>query len=182
VSPPIPETSTAETEPSALAASEAAASDLPRGVADRLALLIHKLGTEVLVRAEEALGEIGLSGRQYMTLAVLEADAPVSQAELATMLRLLPAQVVPVLDELERAGLAKRERSTSDRRRFAVRVTPKGRRRLARADALAASIEDELLGHLDKDARARLHDALRQALAPAWPVKGGAPGARDPAA
>jgi DNA-binding MarR family transcriptional regulator len=152
---------------------------LPKGVGDRLALLIHKLGNEVMVRADEPLRAMGLTGRQYVALAVLDADAPSSQAELAALLGLLPAQVVPVLDELEEAGLAERRRSPEDRRRFVVRLTSKGRRLLARGDALAASIEDDLLGHLDVQARARLHDALRQALAPAWPLgepTTGAPG------
>jgi MarR family transcriptional regulator, lower aerobic nicotinate degradation pathway regulator len=92
--------------------------------------------------------------------------------------------VVPVVDELERAGLVERRRADADRRRSVLRLTPKGRRLLARADALAGRIEDDLLGHLDARARARLHDALRQALTPPGrePATRGAPGARAPAA
>ncbi len=141
---------------------------LPRGVADRPALLLHKLGNEVLRRAEEPLAAMGLSGREYVTLAVLDSDAPSSQAELAALCGLLPAQLVPVIDELERDGLAERTRDEADRRRSVVRTTAKGRRLLARADALAARIEDELLGHLDAEQRARLHDVLRQALEGNW--------------
>jgi DNA-binding MarR family transcriptional regulator len=146
---------------------------LPRGVADRPALLLHKLGNEVLRRAEQPLEEMGLSGREYVTLAVLDADAPSSQAELAALCGLLPAQLVAVIDELERDGLAERTRDEADRRRSVVRTTAKGRRLLARADALAARIEDELLGHLAADQRARLHDVLRQALEGSWTVGAG---------
>jgi len=143
---------------------------LPLGVAERPALLIHKLGNEVMRRAERPLEEMGLTGRQYIALAVLQSDAPTSQAELARMLGLLPAQLVAVIDELERDGLAERRRDNVDRRRSVVRLTPKGRRLLARGDALGARIEDELLGHLDPAQRARLHDVLRQALEPSWPL------------
>jgi DNA-binding MarR family transcriptional regulator len=143
---------------------------LPRGVADRPALLLHKLGNEVLRRAEGPLDEMGLTGREYMTLAVLDSDAPSSQAELAALCGLLPAQLVAVIDELERDGLAERRRDEVDRRRSVVRLTSKGRRLLARADALAARIEDELLGHLDAAQRARLHDVLREAMDAAWPA------------
>jgi DNA-binding MarR family transcriptional regulator len=146
---------------------------LPRGVADRPALLLHKLGNEVLRRAEQPLEEMGLSGREYVTLAVLDADAPSSQAELAALCGLLPAQLVAVIDELERDGLAERTRDEADRRRSVVRTTAKGRRLLARADTLAARIEDELLGHLAADQRARLHDVLRQALEGSWTVGAG---------
>jgi DNA-binding MarR family transcriptional regulator len=146
---------------------------LPRGVADRPALVMHKLGDEVLRRAEQPLEEMGLTGREYVTLAVLATDAPGSQAELAAFCGLLPAQLVTVIDELERDGLAARSRDETDRRRSVVRMTAKGRRLLARADALAARIEDELLGHLDADQRARLHDVLREALEGNWTMAAG---------
>jgi DNA-binding MarR family transcriptional regulator len=142
---------------------------LPRGVADRPALLMHKLGNEVLRRAEGPLDEMGLSGREYVILAVLDSDAPRSQAELAALCGLLPAQVVAVVDELERDELAERRRDDVDRRRSVVRMTAKGRRLLAHADALAARIEDELLGHLDAGQRARLHEVLREAMEASWP-------------
>jgi DNA-binding MarR family transcriptional regulator len=148
---------------------------MPRGVADRPALLMHKLGNEVLRRAEAPLDEMGLSGREYMTLAVLDSDAPRSQAELAALCGLLPAQVVAVVDELERDGLAERTRDDVDRRRSVVRITAKGRRLLAKADALAARIEDELLGHLDAGQRARLHEVLREAMEASWPPVAHAP-------
>ena len=153
---------------------------LPRGVADRPALLLHKLGNEVLRRAEGPLDEMGLTGREYMTLAVLDSDAPSSQAELAALCGLLPAQLVAVIDELERDGLAERSRDDADRRRSVVRMTAKGRRLLARADALAVRIENELLGHLDGEQRARLHEVLRQALEGNWTM--GAGMADEPAA
>jgi DNA-binding MarR family transcriptional regulator len=143
---------------------------LPRGIADRPALLLHKLGNEVLRRAEGPLEAMGLSGREYMTLAVLDSDAPSSQSELAELCGLLPAQLVAVIDELERDGLAERTRDEVDRRRSVVRLTAKGRRLLARGDALAARIEAELLGHLDSGQRARLHEVLLQAMDAAWPA------------
>jgi DNA-binding MarR family transcriptional regulator len=152
---------------------------LPSGIADRPALLMHKLGNEVLRRAEVPLDEMGLTGREYVTLAVLDSDAPSSQAQLAQLCGLLPAQLVAVIDELERDGLAERTRDEHDRRRSVVRTTAKGRRLLARADALAARIENELLGHLDAGQRARLHAVLREALEGAWT---GAPMAGDAAA
>jgi DNA-binding MarR family transcriptional regulator len=137
---------------------------LPRGIAERQALLLYKLGNEVLTRAEDPLAAMGLSGRQYMTLAVLDSDRPASQQELGQLCGLLPAQVVPLVDELEGRGLVERRRSEEDRRRSVVSITDSGRELLARGDALARSIEDALFGHLEGDARAALGDALRTAL------------------
>ena len=48
---------------------------------------------------------MGLSGRQYMVLAVLSADARAVTAGARRALRAAPAQVVPVIDKLEERGL-----------------------------------------------------------------------------
>jgi DNA-binding MarR family transcriptional regulator len=138
--------------------------DLPRGITERPALVLVKLGNEIVARAEDPLAALGLSTRQYLILAVLSADAPPSQLELAGLCGLLPAQVVPVLDELERRGFVARQRSETDRRRSVVRVTPSGREILARADDLARSIEDAFFGHLDPTAREELNATLRDGL------------------
>src|SRR6476646_8556798 len=110
-----------------------AMAELPRGITDRPALVLVKLGNEVLARAEDPLAALGLSGRQYMILAVLSTDAPPSQLELAALCGLLPAQVVPVLDELERRGFVARQRSETDRRRSVVGVSSYGQKHHAKA-------------------------------------------------
>jgi DNA-binding MarR family transcriptional regulator len=138
---------------------------LPRGFASRPALLLHKLGNQLLARAEGPLAAIGLSGRQYVVLAVMDSDEPASQLELANLCGLLPAQMVPVLDELEARGLVERRRSQSDRRRSVVRLTDEGRGLLARADELERSLSDLVFGQLEPAARAELGDTLRLALA-----------------
>ena len=137
----------------------------PRGITERPALVLVKLGNEVVARAEDPLAALGLSGRHYMILAVLGTDAPPSQLDLAALVGLLPAQVVPVLDELERRGFVERQRSEADRRRSVVRVTDEGKEILAKADDLAREIEDTLFGDLDPAAREQLSETLRAGLA-----------------
>jgi len=150
--------------------------DLPRGITSRPALVLVKLGNEVQARAEDPLAALGLSGRQYMILAVLGSDEPSSQLDLAAFCGLLPAQVVPVLDELERRGLVGRQRSETDRRRSVVRLTPDGEELLGKADDLARSIEDAFFGDLDAAAREQLEDTLRAGL-----ERGRGAGVADPA-
>jgi DNA-binding MarR family transcriptional regulator len=116
----------------------------PRGITDRPALLLVKIGNQIVDRAEDALAEMGLSGRQYMLLAVLSSDDPPSQLELAGLCGLLPAQVVPVLDKLEERGLVARTRSETDRRRYVVSLTGKGREALAEADALGRRLVEQI--------------------------------------
>jgi DNA-binding MarR family transcriptional regulator len=118
--------------------------DFPQGILDRPALLMAKLGSAIVAEAEDPLVAMGLSGRQYMVLAVLSSDAPPSQLDLAGLCGLLPAQIVPVIDEMERRGLVTRQRSESDRRRSVVNLTSKGREALEQADALGRSIVEQL--------------------------------------
>jgi DNA-binding MarR family transcriptional regulator len=122
--------------------SSDAMAEHPRGITERPALLLVKLGTEIVQQAEDPLAALGLSGRQYMVLAVLSTDAPPSQLELAGLCGLLPAQVVPVIDELERRGFVARQRSEADRRRSVVTLTHAGREILERADKLGRALVD----------------------------------------
>lgn len=133
--------------------------DRPQGITERPALLLVKLGTEIMERAEDPLAALGLSGRQYMVLAVLSTDAPPSQLELAGLCGLLPAQVVPVIDELERRGFVARQRSEADRRRSVVTLTDTGREILERADELGRSLVDAI----EPEARDTLAKALGRA-------------------
>jgi DNA-binding MarR family transcriptional regulator len=143
---------------------ESTAAQLPLGYRQRPALLLHKLGNTVLERAEGPMAAIGLTPRQYSLLAVMDSDEPQSQLQLAGLCGLLPAQVVPVLDELEARGLVERTRSDTDRRRSVVRITDSGRELLRRADALGESIMDGLFPHLDAEAREQLDETVRAAL------------------
>src|SRR3954447_3462917 len=129
---------------------------LPRGALNRPALLLVKIGNEISARADDPLAELGLSGRQYLVLGVRREDTPPSQQELAGLCGLLPAQVVLVVDELERRGMVARQRSEADRRRSVVTLTDVGSDVLARADQLG----ERLLADLSPDVRRAAIDAL----------------------
>src|SRR5690349_8154154 len=118
--------------------------EFPQGITDRPALLLVKVGNAIVAQSEDPLVAMGLSGRQYMVLAVLSSDAPPSQLELAGLCGLLPAQIVPVIDEMERRGFVTRQRSETDRRRSMVNLTDQGRAILAEADALGQSLVEQL--------------------------------------
>jgi DNA-binding MarR family transcriptional regulator len=149
---------------STMRSGPASGNRLPRAVGERHALVVYKLGEHVMERAEEPLAAIGLTGRQYVALAVLASDAPSSQLELADLCDLMPAQVVALVDELARRGLAERRRDEKDRRRSVVSITEQGREVLRQADAIESSIEAALFGDLEDAERTRIHDALLAAL------------------
>jgi len=139
----------------------------PSAVRNRLALLLYKTGQGLLGYCEDDLEKLGLDGRDYTALAILDEDLPRSQLELAQLTGKAPAIVVAIVDALEAQGFAARERDPADRRRSLVRITDKGRTALAEADALAAETERAILGGLDADERAQLLSLLQRALTPA---------------
>jgi DNA-binding MarR family transcriptional regulator len=64
--------------------------------------------------------------------------------------------VVAIVDDLEREGLARRERDAQDRRRHAVQVTPAGRKVLRRGHEVTARLDDEVLAGLNDRERQQL--------------------------
>ena len=80
-----------------------------------------------------------------------------------------PSTMVSLIDQLEKAGLAKRRPRPTDRRAREVAITVKGRRVLKQARALAMQAEDDVLRGLGEAERRRLMALLRRALDAAPP-------------
>jgi DNA-binding PadR family transcriptional regulator len=70
--------------------------------------------------------------------------------------------VLAVLDELEERDFIERKRDPADRRRHIVRLTPAGKKTLAKLRALQASIDDDFFAPLDADERKTLHTLLHR--------------------
>ena len=116
-----------------------------------------------------ALESIGLTTALFAVLNYLLAGDAANQQEIGTAIGIDPSTMVTLLDELERAGLAKRRPHPQDRRAREVVITAKGRRTVERARALAREVEDDVLQGLESEERRRLMSLLRKALASAPP-------------
>ena len=91
------------------------------------------------------------------------------QLEIGSAMGIDPSTMVSLVDELERAGLAKRRPRPEDRRAREVLITPKGRRTLQHARELAKQVEDRVLAALSPADRRQLIALLRKTLAGAPP-------------
>jgi DNA-binding MarR family transcriptional regulator len=125
-----------------------------------------------------ALESIGLTPALFAVLNFLRTQDGAIQQEIGAALGIDPSTMVALIDELERAGLAKRRPHPKDRRAREVVITPKGRRTLERGRALARKVEDDVLHGLAAAERRELLKLLRQALAsappqPLWSAKEG---------
>ena len=141
-------------------------------VAEFAGQLFFRLWRASHVRTAEELESVGLTPALFGLLNVL-ADRPASnQQEIGSAMGIDPSTMVSLIDQLEKARLAKRRPHPKDRRAREVAITPKGRRLLERARQKANEVQDEVLRGLTPSERRQLLRLLRQALsaAPAQPL------------
>ncbi|WP_028921687.1 MarR family winged helix-turn-helix transcriptional regulator [Pseudonocardia acaciae] len=93
---------------------------------------------------------MGLTHPQYLVMLVLWERDPRSGRELASLLRLDPGTLSPLLKRLESAGLITRRRDAADERSLAVTLTPAGRALRERALRIPPAIIDRLGMPLDQ--------------------------------
>jgi DNA-binding MarR family transcriptional regulator len=79
-------------------------------------------------RVSEAAAHVGLSPVSAWTLVQLDPNNPISQKELAALLRCNPSTVVDPTDRLEKSRLVTRQTNPSDRRMNELVVTAQGKR------------------------------------------------------
>ncbi len=81
---------------------------------------------------------------RFAFLALIDANPGLTQGELAAAIRRNTSSLTPVLDDLCRQRYVSRQRTESDRRTYALKLTPKGKAALARLMASARQHEHEL--------------------------------------
>jgi len=115
----------------------------------------HSLQTELTARLEH----IGLTPRdQCVLIKALEGDQ--TQIRLAERCGLDKTTMVVTVDELEKAGLAERRPSPTDRRARIIAVTDAGKALAEEADALIEGIYADVLGSLPAEERDVFASAL----------------------
>ncbi|HYT09136.1 MAG TPA: MarR family transcriptional regulator [Mycobacteriales bacterium] len=153
---------------------------LPAG-ADQAMDLLGRFSGYLLVRAhgqfrqrtEDALAPLGLVLRQFAALAALRAEQPCSQQRIATILGVTPPAVLPVIDEMDLAGLVGRTRNQADRRAYRLTLTAAGRDKLRAAQRALAEVQSAVAGCLGADGDEELCLLLAKLLQPAHPQPDG---------
>lgn len=124
-----------------------------------LAVKAFARGTRI---ANRRLEPLGLKVRSYSALALAAGPVPVTQRALAAHLSLDPSQIVALVDELEAAGLVRREVDPHDRRSRLIVATEAGRARFEAAREATLAAESEALGMLDSRERDELRATLQK--------------------
>jgi DNA-binding MarR family transcriptional regulator len=137
--------------------------DVPPAMMRRVGALLGLASQAAQEAGNNALAPLGLSVKDFAVLTFLGAEraSPFSQQAIGERLRIDRTTMVAVIDDLEQAGLVRRERNADDRRAYVIKLTPKGARMQARAEkALDALMNDHYLAPLSEVERQTLAELL----------------------
>jgi DNA-binding MarR family transcriptional regulator len=98
-----------------------------------------------------------------VALTLLRDHGSATQQGLAEALRIDASNLVGLLNDLEGEQLLLRKRDPEDRRRHIVEISAAGRAKLERAERRLAAVQDDVLGALNDEERATLHELLLRA-------------------
>ncbi len=129
----------------AIASADEQLHELPAGLVKLTGEVLSLAHLRVRELTNEALKAAGLVTPLYGTLTTLDASGPASQQAIAERLGLSGTAILKTVDRLEADGLVKRRRDPTDRRAYALELTPAGHATLQRARAAITEIN----GHLD---------------------------------
>ncbi|HEX3196057.1 MAG TPA: MarR family transcriptional regulator [Propionibacteriaceae bacterium] len=120
---------------------------LPKDSRHETANLVHSAAVRLLRAARAADADLDLDGPRASLLSVLVFAGRQPVTKLAELEQVSPPAITKMVSALESAGLARRERSETDRRVVLVSATPVGKRllergRAARVRAIAALLDD----------------------------------------
>lgn len=139
-------------------ATTAGTAETASGAPDVSFLLQHTAHV-LTTRMTAALAEIGMSPRAHCVLAHA-AEAERTQAQIAELSDLDKTTMVVTVDLLERAGLAERVPSATDRRARIIRLTADGREAVAAGQRIVDRAHADVLHALPAEERGPFVSAL----------------------
>jgi DNA-binding MarR family transcriptional regulator len=125
-------------------------------LAEELRPVILRVGRHLRRETEE----LGVTSHQATLLWLVRTRPGLSLRELAQEEGISAPSLSAHVDRLETLGLIRRVRSSDDRRRVGLELTPEGRRTLRRVRARRTTWLAGRLGRLSDDDRERLERAL----------------------
>ncbi len=134
-------------------------------LAQRLTYLLKRAFLDLEDLHRDALGPVGINGRELAVLLLLQAREPGSQQQAAARLEVDRTTMVGLLDGLEAKGLVARRADGQDRRRNVVALTDAGHQRLEQALRASDQAEQRLLGDLEEAEQTQLRALLTRVTA-----------------
>jgi len=134
-------------------------SSAPLRTVPDLAFLLTRAGHVLTTELTAALADLGITPRGQCVL-IHALGNQYTQGQLAELCALDKTTMVVTLDELERAGLARRDPSPADRRARIVAVTEAGQRLVEAGQKIVDRIHRDILNSLPEVEAEHFVDAL----------------------
>ena len=125
-------------------------------IAFHLIRVAKKIQNEIGFKA----GGLNLSVSQGSTLLIIDSQKDTSQVDISTKLHLRPASIVSLVDELEKLDLVTRQTISTDRRRYQIILTEKGKAEVKKIRARSNILEKYIRSVLTANQARVLYEAL----------------------
>src|SRR3954465_9607502 len=129
---------------------------------DRVGYQLKRAQQALRTAMDEGLRAQGMTTPQYAALAALDADEPLSGAELARRCFVTAQTMNAILVGLERARLVERAAHAEHGRVIEARLTKRGRTKLQHAHPTVFAIEERMLSEITAAGRRKLNKTLSQ--------------------
>lgn len=134
---------------------------------DEIVQTYIKVFSEARARSSRLTDRFGITIQQFATLHVIKnGESPMYLSDISEKVYLNQSTVTGVIDRMERDGLVLRERSTKDRRKIAIHLTPKGKKLTETIPFSPMEMFRELIRPLTHAEKKTLVELLRKISAP----------------
>ncbi len=103
-----------------------------------------------------------VSAGVFMILSLISKNPGQKQSTLAAEVKLDRSTMVPIIDRCERQGWVERKPYEGDRRAYAIHLTTKGNRLMAKLESNILELEQTISAHMGKKNRAQLLGLLKK--------------------
>ncbi len=135
---------------------------VPEVLLGRMGFLLNKGGQKIREAYQEALAPLGIDGKEWGVLLVLNEKGSVSQHEIGKCTHIDRTTMVSLVDELEKKGLVERQEHPTDRRSHALVLTPKGKEILPKAHKLSEAADKKFLSSLSTHEQKEIFKLLKK--------------------
>lgn len=134
---------------------------------DEIVQTYIRVFSEARARSARLTDRFGITMQQFATLHVIKnGEDPMYLSDISEKVFLNQSTLTGVIDRMERDGLVQRERSTEDRRKIAIHLTPKGNRLTETIPFSPMEMFRELIRPLARAEKKTLLELLRKISAP----------------
>jgi DNA-binding MarR family transcriptional regulator len=134
----------------------------PANEGDGIGFLLSQVGSHNAARFADRLEPLGFKPAHVGVLGVIRQADGLSQQALGERIGMFASRLVGLIDELEKRGLVERRNSPTDRRSYALYLTPAGRAALEQIGRVVSEHEGEIFAALGDAEKAQMAGFLRR--------------------